>query len=130
MKYFAIIPALLLFSCTKNDVKLNTGWNSLYHIENGDTLSYMHFPNSFTPDEDGTNDIYYVLTSEISTNNYELQIYRKSGEVLFKSTDFQVGWDGTSKGIKSANGIYYYTLKASDVSGHLYEADGSMYLMR
>jgi gliding motility-associated-like protein len=100
----------------------------MYHIENGDTLSYMYFPNSFSPTGDGSNDLFYIVSQGISQSSFELKIYRKNGEVLFISTDIQIGWDGTSKGVKSQNGLYYYKVMAQDNTGFIYDASGSMYL--
>jgi gliding motility-associated-like protein len=52
-----------------------------------------HFiPNAFSPNEDGLNDVYRVNVDNYS--NYELKIYNRWGELIFKSYIPLNGWDG------------------------------------
>jgi gliding motility-associated-like protein len=59
-----------------------------------DIIYYV--PNAFTPNGDGTNDIFLpVLTSGIDlTTDYEFSIYNRWGEQVFMTTDPLQGWDG------------------------------------
>ena len=61
-----------------------------------DLLYYV--PNTFTPNGDGTNDIFLpVLTAGFDPTSYTLLIFNRWGEVLFESHDPAVGWDGQYK---------------------------------
>ena len=51
-------------------------------------------PNSFTPDGDGLNDYFYVSGNDIDPEAYELQIFDRWGEVIFRSTDRYNVWGG------------------------------------
>ena len=130
MKYFLPALTLLFSSCNKNDIKLNTGWNELYHIEGNDTISKIYFPNSFSPDGDGINDLFHLHCEGLQLKGFEFKVIKKNGKTVFKISNWQSGWDGTYKSTKASNGIYYYTMRAVDVSGYQYEADGSLYLIR
>ncbi|HLP11635.1 MAG TPA: gliding motility-associated C-terminal domain-containing protein [Flavobacteriales bacterium] len=125
---FVLITGLA--ACAKQEVGLNTGWNSFYHIEGEDTVSYMHFPNTFTSDGNGTNDIYLIITSNISNENFEFRVFDKKGVNVFTSNNQQIGWDGTNKGMKAPSSIFYYKIYAKDSTGYEYKADGSLYLLR
>jgi gliding motility-associated-like protein len=59
-----------------------------------DIIYYV--PNAFTPNGDGTNDIFLpVLTSGIDlTTDYEFSIFNRWGEQVFMTTDPLQGWDG------------------------------------
>ena len=46
-----------------------------------------------------------------------LKIYNQWGEMIFSSTDLAVGWDGNSKGNKSAASVYHFTLEATMQDG-------------
>ncbi len=55
-------------------------------------------PTAFTPNGDGINDIIYVDGWGIKKLNY-FRIYNRWGQLLFESTDINVGWDGTYQGV-------------------------------
>ena len=58
-----------------------------------DLLVYV--PNSFTPNEDGTNDVFLPqMTSGFDPKSYELWVFNRWGEVVFYTNDPQAGWDG------------------------------------
>jgi len=59
-----------------------------------DIIYYV--PNTFTPNFDGTNDIFLpILSSGLDLTNYKLLIFNRWGEVVFESNDPSVGWNGT-----------------------------------
>lgn len=81
-------------------------------IENKDTI--IDIPNIFTPNNDQSNDIFYVK-SNITEFSYEMYIYDRWGENLFYAKDLQVnnsnmGWDGTFKGKTINPGVYVYMI--------------------
>ena len=39
-----------------------------------------------------------------------MRIYNRWGELIFESTDVNRGWDGKSKNINVAEGVYVYTV--------------------
>jgi gliding motility-associated-like protein len=55
----------------------------------------FYVPNTFTPNGDGSNDVFLpIITSGIETKGYELLIFNRWGEEIFKSTNPNIGWDG------------------------------------
>ncbi len=54
-------------------------------------------PDVFTPNGDGINDRLDVFTAHIS--DYELRIYNRWGELVFRTNDINEKWDGSYKGV-------------------------------
>ncbi len=94
-------------------------------------------PDLFTPNDDGNNDILLIYgLGEVS--NVKLEIYNRSGDKVFESTDLnmlqQKGWDGTKSGQKQPNGLYYWKITGLNADGSQVKlngkSDGVIYLMR
>ncbi len=65
-------------------------------------------PNSFTPDNDGKNDIFIPITFGIDT--YELMIFDRWGELIFRTDKIDKHWDGTYKGIDCKTDVYVWKI--------------------
>jgi len=61
------------------------------------------FPNIFSPNEDGVNDVFMA--------GYDLHIFDRNGILIYKGTS---GWDGKYKGIKAGNDTYFYVVNYLD----------------
>lgn len=66
-------------------------------------------PNSFTPNNDGINDLWGFVGLPIP-EKYNLIIANRWGEIVFSSTDEMELWDGTHKGELVPSGIYIWKL--------------------
>jgi len=74
--------------------------------------SKIYIPSAFTPNGDGKNDRFYVLSS-IDNPIRSFMIYNRAGELIFSkegnSTNYSAdGWDGTYKGKPAPSGTYIY----------------------
>ena len=69
--------------------------------------------NTFTPNEDGLNDVFYIQgANDIEEVNY-FRIYNRWGELVFSqeqfpANDISYGWDGTFKGKRLNPGVFVY----------------------
>lgn len=74
-------------------------------------------PNCFTPDDDGINDDFKPISTELRA--WKFEVFTKWGELLFSTQNTQTGWDGTQYGLKCANGSYVWqiTYDAADAAG-------------
>jgi gliding motility-associated-like protein len=88
----------------------------------------LYIPNAFTPNGDGSNDIFRVYGTAISS--IRLKVYNQWGELVFSSTDLVNGWDGNYKGNKSPASVYTYTLEAKMQDGTDIVKKGSLTLIR
>jgi gliding motility-associated-like protein len=73
----------------------------------------IYVPNTFTPDDDGVNDIFLpILTSFVDPDKYEFEIYDRWGERIFRIENKpDQGWDGTYLGNKCQDGTYTWRIK-------------------
>lgn len=88
-----------------------------------DATGGIIIPNIFTPNGDGFNDNWFVITGTLS--EYGLHIFNRWGELVFDSADQTEMWDGKFKGKDCSDGTYYYILQAKtqrtdySTTGHL-----------
>lgn len=79
----------------------------------------LFFPNAFTPDGDGVNDLFGPVSSSVA--ELHLVIFDRWGRVVFETEDIHAQWDGTvNGGTPAATGVYVYKYRAK---GHYYEAN-------
>ena len=72
-------------------------------------------PNVFTPNHDGKNDAFKVVYKEIY--HFEMSIYTRWGEKVYKSNDPEAGWDGTFKGGECPGGVYFFVVNYIGIGG-------------
>jgi gliding motility-associated-like protein len=68
---------------------------------------YFYYPNSFSPNGNGLNDIYLTYGKGIKI--FHMDVFNKWGELLFSSDDITKGWDGFYKGSMVPPGVYVGT---------------------
>ncbi len=85
-------------------------------------------PSAFTPNGDGNNDVVYVRGVVIDT--FEFSIYNRWGELVFRTTSQDLGWDGTYKGKKADPGVFVYHLTVECFDGQEYTDKGNITLIR
>ena len=70
----------------------------------------IYFPTAFTPNNDNVNDLFLPRTTYDMKFEYELRVFNRWGEEVFKTDDINKGWDGTYNGIVCPAGVYvWYT---------------------
>ena len=88
----------------------------------------LYVPNSFTPDYDKANDVFYFYGTGIE--EFEALIFNRWGELLCKITDINDGWDGTYKGKEVPIGVYVYKVQARTITNRNISKIGSINLIR
>lgn len=96
--------------------------------------SNVFMPNTFSPNGDGNNEIFYPRGTSLNRAKV-LRIFNRWGEVVFERHDFAVnnpanGWDGTVKGQKANAGVYVYQLEVYCSNGELLKYNGNVALIR
>jgi gliding motility-associated-like protein len=91
--------------------------------------AHIYFPNAFTPDGDGVNDTFGPVGHGIS--EFEMQVFDRWGNEVFRTTDVEIRWDGTVNGAGAPKtDVYVYRYKAE---GHYFpstEGYGHVTLIR
>ena len=62
---------------------------------------YVYIPNTFTPNSDGTNDV-FIPQFSYKPEYYSLEIYNRWGQLIFESNDSSQAWTG-----EHLNGDYF-----------------------
>jgi len=71
-------------------------------------------PSAFTPNGDGTNDIFIPQGIGIDRDNYKLLIFNRWGELIFETENPDLGWDGTYKSLMSQTDVYVWKIQTRD----------------
>ena len=89
-------------------------------------------PNAFTPNSDSKNDIYLGEGLMDGATNFEMTIWNRWGEMVFKTNDPQEGWNGRklNNGKESPNGVYIVLVSYNEPRGDLIELKGYATLIR
>jgi gliding motility-associated-like protein len=93
-----------------------------------ETIGTPMSPTGFSPNNDGNNDIFNIYGTNDATN-YELEVYNRWGEMIFRSTDKSEGWDGTYHGEPVPVGVYAFRYNVI-VGGKTYKSKGTVTLLR
>ncbi len=91
-------------------------------------LKDFFIPNSFSPNNDGNNDIFKVYGT--SVKEVTLRVYNQWGELVFESENASEGWDGTWKGRPQAVGVYVYVAKVTFYNNVTMKRKGTINLIR
>jgi gliding motility-associated-like protein len=89
----------------------------------------LYIPNSFTPNNDKSNDVFGVFGSGV----YEpkLRVYNKWGFCVFNSDSGSSHWTGSDgSGYYCPDGVYYWTLNYRDTYGFNRNEQGHVTLIR
>jgi gliding motility-associated-like protein len=66
-------------------------------------------PTGFTPDENGVNDIFRVVTTcDEGFEFFEFKIFNRWGELVYQTNNPRQGWDGWYKGRRAEIGVYAF----------------------
>lgn len=93
-----------------------------------DTSCKIAIPNAFTPNNDGINDRFSVLTT-CNLTDFECRVYDRWGGLVWTSINENDHWDGKCNGIACAPGVYLYYLQTGTPSGSK-KISGSITLIR
>ena len=103
----------------------DTIYYSFISVENSSTL---YIPSSFTPNDDGDNDMFMAKGTGIDT--FEGIILDRWGEIIFTWNDITSGWDGNVKGKEAPIGVYLYKINAKGDNKVSYHNTGTVTLVR
>jgi gliding motility-associated-like protein len=87
------------------------------------------FPNAFTPDNDGINDVFMPAVYE-SVKTFSFEVYNRWGERVFFTNDIQIGWNGYFNGKLAPQDVYVWRTEGIYLNGTPFEYSGSITLIR
>jgi gliding motility-associated-like protein len=77
----------------------------------------LYFPNAFSPNGDGKNDVFAAIGPTDDILLYQMNIFNRWGQQVFETNDPNAGWDG---GNPIQAGVYVYKT-AYHIEGHCIE---------
>jgi gliding motility-associated-like protein len=86
----------------------------------------LFVPNAFSPDGDGMNEVFGVVTSVAAPRDYRLDVFDRWGRIVFGADAPAQVWSGDGVPV----GIYAWRLSMRDSEGRLREAKGHVTLLR
>jgi len=92
----------------------------------------IYVPNTFTPDGNGTNDVFIPVTVGMDPDEYELWIFDRWGNMIFYSDELDEGWDGRVQGAAEICQIdtYVWKIKVKDLLGNRHDLIGHVNLVK
>jgi gliding motility-associated-like protein len=87
----------------------------------------VFFPNAFTPNGDGLNDVFLYKAALVESVTFE--VYNRWGELVFHTNQLDVGWDGTYNGALASQGTYIYKIDVTDQLGNRFTQQGKVVLL-
>ncbi|MCB4806815.1 gliding motility-associated C-terminal domain-containing protein [Tamlana sp. 62-3] len=118
-------------------VDLNTGCESSVRLAvspNTTACGKVELPDGFSPNGDGVNDTFEVDNLAILYPNFEIEIYNRNGNIVYKGNASTPRFDGTpnqSRVVVNGDlpvGVYFYIFKYND--GEHAPQQGRLYLSR
>lgn len=90
----------------------------------------VYIPNTFTPNDDGLNDVFRVATLGECIENFEMDIFDRWGEKIFTTKKLEKGWDGKVKNAPAKEDVYVYLVKYTMINKKAYTKTGHVMLMK
>ena len=78
----------------------------MWEVTEARSISSTQFPNIFTPNGDGSNDVLLA--------GFNITVFDRQGNVMYQGNE---GWDGTTNGKPANQGVYLYTVDMLDADG-------------
>ncbi|HTN18491.1 MAG TPA: gliding motility-associated C-terminal domain-containing protein [Chitinophagaceae bacterium] len=107
----------------------NECWGSNDSVYVSGCKGVMGFPNAFTPNGDGRNDLFRPVIQDIlKISDYACSVYNRYGQEVFHSSNPATGWDGTFQGQAMELGTYFYQCQYKE-GGVTQYLKGSIHLL-
>lgn len=90
--------------------------------------SSIYAPNAFTPNGDGMNEIFKIVSYNIT--EFEASIYDRWGILVYKWNDKEGGWDGTYKGDAVQEDVFVWVVNATGKDGKHYNPTGTVSVVK
>ncbi len=92
----------------------------------------LMIPNAFAPNDASTEVRVFkpVATENSHIVSFFMQIYNRSGALVFSTRDINTGWDGKLKGSDMPMGTYVYIIEYKDATTGIHRQKGTVVLIR
>ncbi len=103
----------------------------VYYINTTDIPSDIFLPGAFSPNNDGKNDRFGVITDNPNIIVREFRVYNRWGNTVFEGYNTGKSWDGRFRGTPAETGTYFWMLSYRVAgSERIYQMKGDVVLVR
>lgn len=88
----------------------------------------IYVPTVFTPNGDGVNDRLRAIPVGLTLQLF--RIYDRWGKLIFQTTDYRQGWDGTLQSKPAPTGTFVWQVQAVTRTGQIIKRHGTLQLVR
>ncbi|MDR2835475.1 MAG: gliding motility-associated C-terminal domain-containing protein [Bacteroidales bacterium] len=118
--YEVILKITTMYGCYDTaNMKIQVAYSSIFYA-----------PTAFTPNDDGNNDKFRVFLTNYETTSFEIKVFDRLGEIIYKSNDIEEGWNGMRKDGRMPVGVYTWIVKFKDLHGEEFTKTGSVTLLK
>jgi len=129
-------PSVLLWETTTFEVTVSnpnsgcqkTGEVTVYVKEIVCGEPDIFVPTAFTPNNDNTNDVLYVRGNNLTEILF--RVYNRWGELVFETTDQNIGWDGLYKGKEADPAVFDWYVEGTCIDNETFFIKGNVSLLR
>lgn len=93
-----------------------------------DVTLLPQLPGAFTPNGDGVNDLLFVKGGPFEKMLF--RVYNNWGELIWETSDQNLGWDGRKNGVEQPVGVYIWTLVVDMYNNRQVRKNGDVTLIR
>ncbi|NSW45488.1 MAG: PKD domain-containing protein [Bacteroidales bacterium] len=112
---------------------------TIYRAVVAKSAGKIEFPSAFTPNPNGpnggkynpndlNNDVFHPVF--VGVEQYQLSIFNRWGELIFESTDPNIGWDGYYRNELCKQDVYVWKVKGKFINGQSFFKAGDVTLLR
>jgi len=89
----------------------------------------IYVPTGFTPNGDGTNDVFRPLPVGILQLEF-FRVYDRWGKLMYSTNEYMKGWDGNYNGEPAAIGTYVWVVQGKNINNETVLRKGTVTLLR
>ncbi|MEO5967228.1 MAG: PKD domain-containing protein [Ferruginibacter sp.] len=89
----------------------------------------LYVPSAFTPDKDGLNETFKPIPLGMKSLDL-FKVFNRWGQLIYSSTNTEVGWDGKFKGTPQSPGTFVWIAEGVTYLGKKISKKGSVILIR
>ncbi|MCH8555941.1 MAG: gliding motility-associated C-terminal domain-containing protein, partial [Schleiferiaceae bacterium] len=117
---------------TLEDTICNRVYTQSFEIRVGNFSVEGILPNVFTPNGDGINDVFKMISEDnlLNFKDFELKIFNRWGQLLFQTRERRFQWDGRMNGKELSEGVYFWVIEMEDICGRQVDEKGIVHLTR
>ncbi|MEI7595565.1 MAG: PKD domain-containing protein [Bacteroidota bacterium] len=92
----------------------------------------FYIPNAFTPNNDGKNETWGPKGVGVDPDNFQMSIFNRWGELVYKTNDIEKQWDGRYAGSDNIcqEGVYNWIINVKEKDGVVHKYVGHLTLIK